>query len=49
MLIKRTPDVYEKIKILGGMAGDDILSPVPSVVPVAAGPLGARASGSARA
>ena len=27
MLIKRAPDVYEKIKILGGMAGDDLLSP----------------------
>ena len=27
MLIKRTPDVYEKIQILGGMAGDDVLAP----------------------
>ena len=27
MLIKRTPDVYEKIGILGGMAGDDLLAP----------------------
>ena len=27
MLIKRTPDVYEKIGILGGMAGDDLLTP----------------------
>ena len=27
MLIKRTPDVYEKIRILGGMAGDDVLAP----------------------
>ena len=26
MLIKRTPDAYEKLQILGGMAGDDILS-----------------------
>ena len=26
MLIKHTPDTYEKLHILGGMAGDDILS-----------------------
>ncbi len=26
MLIKRAPDVYEKMQILGGMAGDDILA-----------------------
>ena len=26
MLIKHTPDAYEKLKILGGMASDDILS-----------------------
>jgi len=26
MLIKHTPDAYEKLHILGGMAGDDILS-----------------------
>ena len=26
MLIKRTPDTYEKIQALGGMASDDILS-----------------------
>ena len=26
MLIKRTPDAYEKLRILGGMAGDDILA-----------------------
>ena len=26
MLIKHTPDTYEKLSILGGMAGDDILS-----------------------
>ena len=26
MLIKHTPDAYEKLQILGGMAGDDILS-----------------------
>ena len=26
MLIKRTPDAYEKLQILGGMAGDDVLS-----------------------
>ena len=26
MLIKRAPDVYEKIQILGGMAGDDVLA-----------------------
>ena len=26
MLIKRPPDVYEKIQILGGMAGDDVLA-----------------------
>lgn len=28
MLIKSTPDVYEKLRHLGGMATDDILSPV---------------------
>ena len=29
MLIKRSPDAYEKLQILGGMpASDDILSPV---------------------
>ena len=44
MLIKRTPDVYEKIRILGGMAGDDVLSPSQSPVPTGR----ARASGSAR-
>ena len=27
MLIKHTPDAYEKLHILGGMASDDILSP----------------------
>ena len=27
MLIKHTPDTYEKLQILGGMASDDILSP----------------------
>ena len=27
MLIQRTPDVYDKIRILGGMAGDDVLAP----------------------
>ncbi len=27
MLIKRAPDVYEKINLLGGMAGDDVLAP----------------------
>ena len=27
MLIRHFPDVYEKLQILGGMAGDDILSP----------------------
>ena len=27
MLIKHTPDAYEKLQILGGMASDDILSP----------------------
>ncbi len=26
MLIQRAPDVYEKIQILGGMAGDDVLA-----------------------
>ena len=26
MLIKRTPDAYDKLRILGGMARDDILS-----------------------
>ena len=26
MLIKRKPDTYEKLHILGGMATDDILS-----------------------
>ena len=26
MLIKRAPDVYEKMQILGGMAGDDVLA-----------------------
>ena len=30
MLIKRTPDVYEKIGILGGMAADDLLAPARS-------------------
>ena len=30
MLIKRAPDVYEKIGILGGMAGDDLLAPSPN-------------------
>jgi len=29
MLIQRAPDVYEKLQILGGMAGDDVLSPTP--------------------
>lgn len=29
MLIKRAPDVYEKLQILGGMAGDDVLAPTP--------------------
>ena len=30
MLIKHTPDTFEKLHILGGMASDDILSrPVP--------------------
>ena len=28
MLINRSPDVHEKLRILGGMAGDDILAPV---------------------
>ena len=27
MLIKHTPDAYEKLRILGGMASDDILTP----------------------
>ena len=27
MLIRHVPDAYEKLHILGGMAGDDILSP----------------------
>ena len=27
MLIKHTPDAYEKLRILGGMASDDILAP----------------------
>ncbi|MDE2844875.1 MAG: helix-hairpin-helix domain-containing protein [Chloroflexota bacterium] len=27
MLIQRAPDVYDKIRILGGMAGDDVLAP----------------------
>ena len=27
MLIQHTPDVYEKLSLLGGMAGDDILAP----------------------
>ena len=26
MLIRRTPDTYEKMQALGGMASDDILS-----------------------
>ena len=26
MLIQHTPDAYEKLQILGGMASDDILS-----------------------
>ena len=26
MLIRHTPDTFEKLHILGGMAGDDILS-----------------------
>jgi hypothetical protein len=26
MLIKRTPDAYEKLSLLGSMAGDDVLS-----------------------
>ena len=29
MLIQRAPDVYEKLQILGGMAGDDVLAPSP--------------------
>ena len=29
MLIQRAPDVYEKLQILGGMAGDDVLSQSP--------------------
>jgi predicted DNA-binding helix-hairpin-helix protein len=29
MLIKRTPDAYEKLQILGGMASDDILTSSP--------------------
>ena len=27
MLVRHVPDAYEKLRILGGMAGDDILSP----------------------
>ena len=27
MLIQRAPDVYEKLRHLGGMATDDVLSP----------------------
>jgi len=27
MLIQRTPDVYEKLSLLGSMAGDDVLAP----------------------
>ncbi len=27
MLIKQTPDVYSKLRALGGMAGDDVLAP----------------------
>ena len=27
MLIQRAPDVYEKLRNLGGMAMDDVLSP----------------------
>ena len=27
MLIRSTPDVYEKLRHLGGMATDDVLSP----------------------
>ncbi len=30
MLIRRTPDTYEKLQILGGMASDDMLSQQPS-------------------
>ena len=26
MLIRRTPDTYEKLQLLGGMASDDVLS-----------------------
>ena len=29
MLIQRAPDVYEKLQILGGMAGDDVLAQTP--------------------
>ena len=32
MLINRSPDVHEKLRILGGMAGDDILAPVRTAV-----------------
>ncbi len=32
MLINRSPDVHEKLRILGRMAGDDILAPVRTAV-----------------